>query len=61
MNENLGFEQDYYSRTATGNFKLGHDSVRLMRRLVYYDRSYYENKNYYDQIGSVLKCVKEIS
>ena len=31
MNENPVFEQDYWSRTAIGTYKMGHDRVRLMR------------------------------
>ena len=30
-NENPDFEQNYFSRTATGIYKTGHDSVRLMK------------------------------
>ena len=30
MNENREFEQDYYSRTAMGIYKIGHDSIGLM-------------------------------
>ena len=61
MLENPDFKQNYYSRTATGIYKNGHDSVRLMKRLIYYDRSYYENINYYDMMGSISKCLNEIS
>ena len=43
MLENLEFEQDFYSRTAKGIYKNGHDSKRLKNRLTYYDRSYYVN------------------
>ena len=25
------FEQNYYSRTATGTYRVGHDSIRLMK------------------------------
>ena len=31
MLENSDFEQKYWSRTATGIYKLGHDSIRLMK------------------------------
>ena len=61
MLENPGFEQDYYSRISSGIYKIGHDSIRLMKWLAYYDRSYYENINYYDLMGSVLNCLNEIS
>ena len=48
MLENPDFEQNYYSRTAIGFYKIGHDSIRLMRWFAYYDRSYYEKKYYYE-------------
>ena len=38
MLENPDFEQNYYSRTATGIYEIGHDSIRLMKWLAYYDR-----------------------
>ena len=31
MNENTDFEKDYWSRTAEGVYKIGHDSDRLMK------------------------------
>ena len=58
---NPDFEQDLWSRTATGIYEIGHDSIRLMKWICYYDRCYYENMNYYDLMGSVLKCLNEIS
>ena len=33
MNEIHDFEQDYYSRTATGIYKIGHKSIRIMKWL----------------------------
>ena len=32
-----------------------------MKWLVYYDRSYFENINYYDLIVSIFGCLKEIT
>ena len=61
MLENPDFEQDYYSRTAIGIDKIGHGSFRLMKWLAYCKRSYYENLNYYDLMGSVSKYLNEIS
>ena len=61
MLENSDFERNYWSKTAIGVYKIGHDSIRLMKRIWYYDSSYYENINYYDLMGSVLKGVNEIS
>ena len=60
MLENLDFEQDYYSRTATGVREKGHDSNRLMKWLVYHDRSSSENIYYYELVAFVLKYLNEI-
>ena len=46
MLENPDFEQDYYSRRVPGIYKIGHDRIRIMKWICYYDRSYYENINY---------------
>ena len=56
MIKNPDFEQNYWSRTAIGIYKIGHESVRLIRWICYYDRSYYGNINYYDLMGSVCLC-----
>ena len=53
MLENPDFEQDYWSRTAEGIYKIGHDSIRIMKWLIFYDRSYYDNMNYFDLMGSL--------
>ena len=45
MIKNPDFEQNYWSRTAKGIYRIGHDSIRLMKWICYYDRSYYENIN----------------
>ena len=50
---NPNFEQNHWSGTAKGIYKIGHDSVRIMKWICYYDRSYYENINYYDLMGSL--------
>ena len=34
MLESPNFEQNYYSRTAVGIYKIGHDSIRLMKWLI---------------------------
>ena len=52
---NPDFAQDYYSRTAEGIYKIGSDSIRLLKWLAYYDRYYYENINYYDMMGTIVK------
>ena len=51
MLENPDFEQDYRSKTAIDIYKTGHDSLKFMKYLAYYDRSYYENVLYYDLMG----------
>ena len=61
MIKNPGFEQNYWSKTAIGIYKIGHDSIRLMKWICYYDRRYYENINYYDLMASILTCLNEIS
>ena len=61
MIKNPDFKQNYWSRTAKGIYKIGHDSVRLMKFICYYDRSYYANINYYDLMGSVCNHLNEIS
>ena len=55
---NPNFEQNYWSRTSKGIYKIGHDSIRLMKWICYYDRSYYENINYYDLMSSICKFLK---
>ena len=61
MLENPDFEQDYWPRTALSVYKIGHDSISLMKWLAYYDTSFYENTNYYDMMASVLTCLNEVS
>ena len=39
------FEQNHWSITSSGIYKIGNDSIRLMKWICYYDRSYYENIN----------------
>ena len=55
MLENPNLEQNLYSITSTSIYKLAHDFIRLIKWICYYDRSYYENLNYYDLIGSICK------
>ena len=55
------FEQDHWSRTAEGIYKFRHDSIRLMKWLIFYDRSCYDNMNYFDLMGSICKYLIEIS
>ena len=59
MLKNPNFEQNKYSLTSTGIYKIGNDSIRLMKWICYYDRSYYENINYYDLMASICKYLEE--
>ena len=59
--KNPDFEQNCWSKTANGIYKIGHDSIRLMKWICYYDRSYYENINYYDLMGGICNHLNEIS
>ena len=59
MLKHPNFEQNFWSRTAEGIYKIGHDSIRLMKWICYYDRSFYEKIIFYDMMGSVLKTLKE--
>ena len=59
--DNHDFEQNQYSTTATSIDKIGHDRIRLMKKLAFSDRSDYEKINYYDLMGSVLNCLNKVS
>ena len=61
MLENPDSEQDYWSRTAESIYKIGHDSIRLMKWICYYDRSYYQIIKFYDLMGSACKYLNEKS
>ena len=61
MLENPNFEQNQYPVTSTGISKVVHDGIRLLKWICYYDRSYYENINFYDLMGSISSCLIEIS
>ena len=58
MLEYPDFEQNHYSKTAEGVYRKGHDSIRLIKWIRFYDRSYYENTNYYDLMGSIVKFIQ---
>ena len=53
MIENPDFEQDYWSRTTQGVYKIVPDSIGLMKWICFYDTFYYENINYFDLMASV--------
>ena len=59
--KNPDFEQNYWSRTAEGIYKIGQDSIRIMKWICYYDRSYYEKIKYFDLMGSICNQLNEIS
>ena len=61
MLENPNFEQDYWSGTAIGIYKIGHDSIRLMKWICNYDRSFCENINYFVSMASVCRYTIEIT
>ena len=61
MTENPDFEQNHWFKTADEFYKIGHDSIRLMKGICFYDRSYYENINYYDLMGGICKHLNEIT
>ena len=50
------FEQDYWSRTAEGIYKIRHDSIRILKWLFYYDRSYYDNVKYFVFFWVLFVC-----
>ena len=45
MLENPNFGQNHYSITSTDIYKNAHGSIRLMKWIDYFDRSYYEYIN----------------
>ena len=60
MIKNPDFEQNYWSKTAKGVYKIGHDSIILMKWICYYDRSSYEKINDYDLMGSICIFLKKM-
>ena len=60
MNGNHDLNQNHYSRTAIDMFESGHDSIRIMKWLVFKGRFYFEIINYYDLVVSILNCLSEI-
>ena len=44
-----------YPNTPKSIYQIGHNSIRIMKRLAYYDPFYYENINYFDLMTSFLK------
>ena len=61
MLKNPNFQQNKYSLTSSGIYKIGHDSIRLMKWICYYDRSYYENINYFDLMASICRYFIDIT
>ena len=55
------FLQDYSSELATGVYKSGHVSIKLLKWICYFDRSFYENLNYFDLMGSLCRYFIQIT
>ena len=53
MLKNPNFDQGHCSRTAQGIYKIGHDSFRLMKWLIHYHRSFFDNLKYFDLMGFI--------
>ena len=60
MLNNPNFEQNKFFSTSKGIYKTGHDIIRLKKWICYYDRSYYENINYYDMMASICIFLKKM-
>ena len=60
--KNPDFEEDYWSRTGQGVYKIAHDNIWLMKWICicFYDRPYYGNINSYDLMGSVCRYSNEV-
>ena len=59
MLKNPNFEQNKYSITSTGIYKLGFDSIPIMKWLIYFDSTFYENLNCFDLLGSICKYLSK--
>ena len=59
MSKNFDSAQNYYSTAVTSKQKIGHDSIRKMKCLACFNKSYYENINYFDLMGSILNYLIE--
>ena len=60
MMECPDFEQKYHSRSAIDIYKIGYNSVRLVRWLAYFGRFYYGRKKFFYLMGSVSYILSEI-
>ena len=56
----VDFQQNHYSKKAKGIYKNGQDSIRIIKWLAYYERSYLEIINYYYLTASILSCLNEV-
>ena len=61
MIENPNFEQNYWSIRSENIYKIAHDSITLTKWLIFHDRFFYDNINYFALMGSVCKHLNEIS
>ena len=55
------FDQNCYSIKSTGIYRTGHDSIRLMKWLIYYYRIYYDIMKYFGLLGSLCRYFFEIA
>ena len=55
------FKEKNFSETTEGLFEYDQYSSRIMKRLCYADRPFYENLNYFVLMATSLTCLNEIS
>ena len=48
------------SKTAHWIYRIGHDGMRILKRMFHFDRCY-ENKHYFDLMATVLSTFNELS
>ena len=56
----VNFEQSYISKTASGIYTNGQDSIKLLKWMACFDR-YSERFIYYDIMASVYQFLNEMS
>ena len=61
MKKNPDFEDYYFSKTAEGLFRYDQYSIRIIKRLCYADRTFFENVNYFVLMATFLTCPNEIT
>ena len=58
MCEYPDFEQIYHSQTSTGVYKVGHDSIRILKLMTCSGR-FFKDINYFDLMVSVLSFLNK--